>query len=135
MQNISQNDFRNLMLTIPDFDEQRAIADYLDRETARIDTLIEEQQRLTEMLLERRGSVVARTLLRGLDGGVPLRHSGDAQLGEVPAHWRVVPTRYLCTITTGGEDSGNATAKESIHSIVRGRRFSGSVTIPSTVRL
>ena len=52
---------------VPPLDEQRAIADYLDRETARIDTLIEEQQRLIEMLRERRAAVIDAALLDGLD--------------------------------------------------------------------
>ena len=49
---------RNLPVPLPPLEEQRAIADYLDRETARIDTLIEEQQRLIEMLRERRRTAV-----------------------------------------------------------------------------
>ena len=48
-------------IPVPPLEEQRAIADYLDRETARIDTLIEEQQRLIEMLRERRWAVVDAT--------------------------------------------------------------------------
>ena len=123
IQNLDQMSFLNEVFPVPPPAAQTAIADYLDRETARIDTLIEEQQRVIEMLHERRGSLVARTLLLGLDGGVTLRHSGDAQLGDVPAHWRVVPTRYLCTITTGGEDSGNATEDGEYPFFVRGREI------------
>lgn len=57
---------------VPEYAEQRAIADYLDRETARIDTLIEEQQRLIEMLCERRWSVVERSVAL-LDWSTPLK--------------------------------------------------------------
>lgn len=60
MQNISQGDFLELRTDLPDLETQRTIADYLDRETARIDTLIEEQQRLIEMLRERRQGVLSR---------------------------------------------------------------------------
>jgi type I restriction enzyme, S subunit len=56
---VQQPDLDNLPIPVPPLDEQRAISDYLDRETARIDTLIEEQQRLIEMLRERRDSVWA----------------------------------------------------------------------------
>jgi type I restriction enzyme S subunit len=72
---------------------QEAIADYLDRETARIDTLIEEQQRLIEMLRERRRALVTRTVCFGTDEGVELRDSGDPMLGLVPAHWTVKAVR------------------------------------------
>lgn len=120
---VQQGDLDNLPLPIPPRDEQQAIVDYLDRETARIDALLEEQRRLIETLRERRGALIARTLHLGVDGEVALRHSGDAQLGEIPKHWRVVPTRYLCTITTGGEDSGNATDDGEYPFFVRGREI------------
>jgi type I restriction enzyme S subunit len=120
---VQQPDLDNLPLPVPPLDEQQAIADYLDRETARIDTLIGEQQRLTETLRERRGAVIARTLLRGLDSSLPLQPSGDDQLGDIPATWRLVPTRHLCTITTGSEDSGNATEDGQYPFYIRGQQI------------
>ncbi|ATL65120.1 restriction endonuclease subunit S [Nocardia terpenica] len=113
---------RMIDVPVPELPEQRAIAEYLDRETARIDTLIEEQLRLIEMLNERRASLIARTLLRGLTCS-PLRDSGDARLGTIPVHWRLVPTRHLCSITTGSEDSGNATDDGEYPFYVRGRQI------------
>ncbi|MGI5165661.1 restriction endonuclease subunit S [Spirillospora sp. CA-253888] len=104
----------------PPFDTQRAIAAYLDRETAGIDTLIEEQQRLIEMLRERREATIRSALLSGLDAA-DKRPSGVELLGAIPGHWRMVPTRYLCTITTGSEDSGNATEDGDYPFYVRGR--------------
>lgn len=120
---VQQSDLDNLPLPIPPLHEQLAIAEFLDRETVRIDTLIQEQRRLIDLLLERRVSLVARTLLRGLRVGVELRASGDSRLGEIPAHWQLVPTRYLCTITTGSEDSGNATDDGAYPFYVRGRQI------------
>lgn len=120
---VQQPDLDNLPLPVPPLDEQRAIVDYLDRETARIDTLIEEQKQLVELLHERRKSLVALTLLRGRAEGVELRDSGDSRLGDIPAHWRLVPTRHLCTITTGSEDSGNATDDGEYPFYVRGREI------------
>jgi type I restriction enzyme S subunit len=109
-------------------EEQRVIADYLDRETARIDTLIEEQQRLIEMLRERRESAIRAVLLRGLDDDSPLRASGSEFLGLIPSAWTVVPTRHLCTITTGDEDSGNASDDGAYPFYVRGREILRSYT-------
>lgn len=57
---VQQPDLENLPLPVPPLEEQHIIADYLDRETARIDTLIEEQHRLIEMLRERRQGVLSR---------------------------------------------------------------------------
>jgi type I restriction enzyme S subunit len=120
---IYPNVFLNLRVPQPPLETQRAIADYLDRHTARIDRLIEEQHHLIEMLEERRGSLIARTLLRGLDAGATLRDSGDVRLGDVPAHWQLVRTRHLCTITTGSEDSGNATDDGAYPFYVRGKQI------------
>jgi len=112
--------FLRMAVPVPPLEEQRAIADYLDRETARIDTLIEEQQHLIEMLRERRESTIRSALLSGLDAAETAA-SGVELLGTIPKHWRMVPTRYLCAITTGSEDSGNATDDGDFPFYVRGR--------------
>ncbi|MGH3089880.1 MAG: restriction endonuclease subunit S [Pseudonocardiaceae bacterium] len=117
---IKSGDLSKVAIPLPSVEEQRSIADYLDRETSRIDTLIEEQQRLIEMLRERREATIRRALTAGIDGAdtVP---SGVELLGPIPKNWRVVPTRHLCTITTGSEDSGNATDDGDFPFYVRGR--------------
>jgi type I restriction enzyme, S subunit len=112
---------RTITIPVPPLEEQRAIADYLDRETARIDKLIEEQQRLIEMLHERREATIRRALMSGLEAA-DTAPSGVDLLGDIPKHWRMVPTRYLCTITTGSEDSGNATDDGDYPFYVRGRQ-------------
>ncbi|MDE1675184.1 restriction endonuclease subunit S [Nocardia gipuzkoensis] len=117
---VQQPDLDNLPIPVPPSEEQRAIADYLDRETARVDTLIEEQQRLIAMLRERREATIRSALLSGLDDA-ETAPSGVELLGAVPKHWRMVPTRYLCRITTGSEDSGNATDDGEYPFYVRGR--------------
>jgi type I restriction enzyme S subunit len=118
---IYMGDIASIPVVIPPLDEQRVIADYLDRETARIDTLIKEQQRLIEMLRERREAAIRATLMGGLDANSPRQPSGVALLGDIPAHWQMVPARYLCAITTGSEDSGNATDDGDYPFYVRGR--------------
>ncbi|WP_205626363.1 restriction endonuclease subunit S [Mycolicibacterium conceptionense] len=77
-----------LEVPVPPTDEQRAIADFLDRETARIDTLIEEQQRLIDLLRERRAAVITCGAVEGIDHA-PLVDSGNVYLGAVPVHWTV----------------------------------------------
>lgn len=114
--------YRVMPVLLPPIQEQRAIADYLARETARIETLIEEQRRLIEILHERREATIRSALLRGLDD-VETAPSGVNLLGPVPKHWQTVPTRHLCTITTGSEDSGNATDDGEYPFYVRGREI------------
>lgn len=80
---------------VPSLAEQRAIADFLDRETARIDALIEKQEQLIEKLEEKRKAVIARAVTRGLDPKVRVKESGVVWLGKVPAHWEVKRLKHL----------------------------------------
>lgn len=102
---------RNVEIHVPPEIEQRAIADYLDRETARIDTLIEEQQRLIEMLRERWRAVVLEKVTKGLNPDADVSESGAQWLGEVPSHWAVKALRRCGTLVTGSTpptgDQGN----------------------------
>ncbi|WP_333744963.1 restriction endonuclease subunit S [Streptomyces ardesiacus] len=128
MPHLTAEKLARIPIPIPPVEAQRAIADYLDGETTRIDTLIEEQQRLIKMLRERRESAIRTVLLRGLDHDVPLRASGSEFLGQIPSAWTAVPTRYLCTISTGSEDSGNASSDGAYPFYVRGREILRSDT-------
>lgn len=85
--------FGRLFSAIPPACEQTQIARFLDHETARIDALIEEQQRLIELLKEKRQAVISHAVTKGLDPTVPMKNSGVEWLGEVPAHWAVNTVR------------------------------------------
>lgn len=108
---------------LPSIEEQRRIVEYLDTEAARIDDLVSEQEGLIKLLEERRSAAVSTLLARGLRSGVASKHSGIDLLGEIPEHWRMVPTRFVATITTGSEDSGNATEDGEYPFYVRGREI------------
>jgi type I restriction enzyme S subunit len=73
----------------PPHKEQRAIAAFLDRETARIDALVAKKERLIELLQEKRTALITRAVTKGLDPTVPMKDSGVEWLGEIPAHWEV----------------------------------------------
>ncbi|MBQ0741692.1 MAG: restriction endonuclease subunit S [Pseudomonas sp.] len=77
----------DLLIPMPSPAEQAQIARFLDHETARIDALIDEQQRLIELLKEKRQAVISHAVTKGLDPKVPMKDSGEEWLGEVPAHW------------------------------------------------
>lgn len=84
--------------TFPSYLEQCAISRFLDHETARIDALIEEQQRLIELLKEKRQAVISHAVTKGLDPKVPMKDSGVEWLGEVPAHWVVSRAKLVSDI-------------------------------------
>jgi len=79
-----------LPVALPAPPEQPQIVRFLDHEFARIDALIEEQQRLIELLQEKRQAVISHAVTKGLDPTVPMKDSGVEWLGEVPAHWAIV---------------------------------------------
>ncbi|MEQ1935005.1 MAG: restriction endonuclease subunit S, partial [Fimbriimonadaceae bacterium] len=90
------SEFRNaLVAPKPPRHLQQAIADYLDRETARIDALIETKEQVLALLAEKRRVLITRAITRGLDPHVPLRDSGIPWLGKIPAHWEVNRARWL----------------------------------------
>jgi len=81
---MTQGELGGHRMPVPPLDEQRAIAGYLDRETARIDTLIEEQQHLIEMLRERREALIERSLLDSSDAPIRLSRIASSRSGDVP---------------------------------------------------
>ncbi|WP_139031685.1 restriction endonuclease subunit S [Candidatus Competibacter denitrificans] len=78
---------KDLPFLVPPLEIQRLIANYLDRETARIDGLIAEKERMLALLEEKRAALISRAVTRGLDPNAPLKLSGQEWLGETPAHW------------------------------------------------
>ena len=85
---------------IPD-DEQQKIANFLDHETAKIDTLIDKQQQLIRLLKEKRQAVISHAVTKGLNPNAPMRDSGIEWLGEVPEHWRSIPLRLIVRTRKG----------------------------------
>ena len=106
MPKVNRDKLATCPLLVPDSVEQRAIAAFLDRETTRIDGLVERKERLIELLREKRTALITRAVTRGLDPNVPVKDSGVEWLGEIPAHWKVTPLRFACrSIETGGTPS------------------------------
>lgn len=105
-------DFRIPVLLLP---QQRAIADYLDHETARVDALIAAKGRLLGLLAEKRRALITRAVTRGLDPHAPLRDSGIPWLGEIPAHWDITRLKFVARVQTGialGKDYGGQMTSE-----------------------
>lgn len=92
---------RNGVLPSPPLAEQRAIADFLDRETARIDALVAKKEESIRLLREKRTALISRAVTKGLDPDVAMRDSGIEWLGEIPAHWDVAALRYRYEQTLG----------------------------------
>jgi type I restriction enzyme S subunit len=98
---ISFDQFGAIGLILPPQPEQEKIANFLDHETAKIDTLIAKQQGLIKLLKEKRQAVISHAVTKGLNPNAPTRDSGVEWLGEVPAHWSVSSIGYHAQISTG----------------------------------
>lgn len=98
---INASDLADISISLPSIREQHAIADYLNRETTRLEALIGEKQRVLSLLGEKRRALVTRAVTRGLDPNVSIRNSGFPWLGEIAAHWEVVALRFLVDLTSG----------------------------------
>jgi type I restriction enzyme S subunit len=96
LRNVITNDaFFSLAAPLPPRDEQDRIVTFLDQKTAEIDAAIAKKERLIELLQEQKNTRIHRAALCGLNPRVPMRHSGVSWIGKVPAHWEVIPNRYI----------------------------------------
>ncbi|HHG3283626.1 hypothetical protein CGJ21_00075 [Vibrio parahaemolyticus] len=104
-----QDTFVNFKFPLPPLVEQQKIANFLDHETAKIDTLITKQERLIELLKEKRQAVISHAVTKGLNPQAPMKDSGVEWLGEVPEHWVVSKLGlYAHKIGSGKTPKGGA---------------------------
>lgn len=115
MQRISRGLLGNIRVIVPPLSEQQKIAQFLDHETAKIDTLIEKQQRLIELLKEKRQAVISHAVTKGLNPNAPMKDSGVEWLGEVPEHWEISQIKYLCYVNDGNH--GEEYPKDSDYTV------------------
>jgi type I restriction enzyme S subunit len=94
-------DIQALQFALPPQDEQEAIVETLARETAKINTLVAEQQRLVDLLKEKRQAVISHAITKGLNSDAPMKPSGVDWLGDVPAHWEVCPVSSRFEVQLG----------------------------------
>jgi type I restriction enzyme S subunit len=95
MQHLTSNAFGSFPVLLPPISEQKAIARYLDRQTAKIDELIKVKKRLLELLDEKRRALITHAVTRGLNPDVPMRDSGVEWIGEIPKHWEILRLRRV----------------------------------------
>ncbi len=89
------DEFKNLRISTPPVTEISGILGFLDHETAKINALIAEQQRLIKLLQEKRQAVISHAVTKGLNPDAPMKDSGVEWLGEVPEHWEILDLKHL----------------------------------------
>jgi len=98
---VDRNDLHPTLVAVPPLAEQQAIAAFLDRETAKIDALVEKKRRLIELLKEKRAALISHAVTKGLNPDVPMKDSGVGWLGQIPEDWRFGTLRYFASLQTG----------------------------------
>ena len=99
---LGKSKLEGVIILVPPTLEQRVIASFLDRETARINTLIAKKERLIELLQEKRAALISHAVTKGLDPKVPMKDSGVEWLGEIPVYWEVKRLKFAASFYGGG---------------------------------
>lgn len=92
---INASEMVDIKNVLPPNDVQKCIADYLDRKAAAVDTAISDKEKLIQLLEEQRTSIICSAVTKGIDATAKMKDSGVEWLGEIPAHWQVVPAKAL----------------------------------------
>jgi len=103
IQNLDQSQYLDERAPFPPLPEQTAIASFLDSETSKIDSLVDEQRRLIELLKEKRQAVISHAVTKGLDPNAPMKESSIEWLGEVPEGWTVTKLGFLSSKIGSGK--------------------------------
>ena len=101
------NDFKELYLPVPSKEEQDAIVSYIDLQSTKIDKAIAQQQKMIDLLNERKQIIINNAVTKGLNPDAPMKDSGVDWIGKIPEYWMTRRMRYLCKIKTGDKDTIN----------------------------
>ena len=97
--------FGELPICIMSIDEQVAIADFLDKECAQIDSIAADLEKQIALLQQYKKSLITETVTKGLDKSVPMKDSGVEWIGEIPEHWKISRVRHLASLCSGATPS------------------------------
>ena len=134
IQHLYQNVFDCFVFPVPSLEEQAVITAFLDRETAKIDALVAEQQRLMELLKEKRQAVISHAVTKGLSPKVAVKESGVKWFGHIPEHWTMARLRHACSSIFLGLTSKVDYVEEGGVPLVRALNISGGVLDLSDAR-
>lgn len=90
-----------ICIAYPCYEEQQAIADFLDKECAQIDSITADLEKQIALLQQYKKSLITETVTKGLDKSVPMKDSGVEWIGKIPEHWDVEPIKYRVTFHNG----------------------------------
>lgn len=124
-QTISFKDIADCAVYIPNDSEQKAIATFLDRETQRIDSLIEEKQTFIKLLKEKRQALISHVVTKGLNPNVEMQDSGIEWIGQVPKHWNITSLKSVSTVVDPNPSHRNPEYVDNGFPFISTKEFTG----------
>ena len=118
-------EFFNILTILPSPDEQKAIANYLDEKTARIDKLMANKQKLIELLKEKRTAIINQAVTKGIDPNVKLKPSRIEWLGDIPEHWELKKLKYVASLRSGESITADNIRQEDEYPVFGGNGLRG----------
>ena len=109
---ITTENLLNFPCVVPGIQEQQAIADFLDKECAQIDSIAADLEKQIALLQQYKKSLITETVTKGLDKSVPMKDSGVEWIGQIPEHWDVEPIKYRVTFHNGDRGENYPTKSE-----------------------
>lgn len=119
------NDFAELLLPFPDYEEQTLIANFLDKKTAQIDDAIAIKEQQISLLKERKQIIIQQAVTQGLDPNVPMKDSGVDWIGKIPEHWEVKKVKHFGRIRSGDSITNSELLDEGLYEVFGGNGLMG----------
>ena len=113
-QSLNWDDIKNMLMPVIDISEQTAIANYLDSVTSKIDEAISQQQKMIDLLNERKQIIIQNAVTKGLDPNAKMKDSGVEWIGEIPEHWEVIKLKYIFRRIADGTHFSPETIEEGM---------------------
>ena len=135
IQNFSAEKYGEILLPLPPLTEQRAVIAFLDRETTRIDALIEKKQRQIELLQEKRTALISHAVTKGLNPNANMKASGVEWLGEIPGHWEVSRLGYAFRLQAGFAFQSESFTYEGVPIVKMSNLKEGQLDLSSTTKI
>lgn len=107
-QSLNWDDIKNMLIPVLDISEQTAIANYLDSTTAKIDEAIAQQQKMIDLLNERKQIIINNAVTKGLNPDAPMKDSGVEWIGKIPEHWEVRKLKHIAKLKSGDTISSDS---------------------------
>ena len=112
------DDFGEVLTILPPIEEQNLMVEYLDAATSKIDEAIAQQQKMIDLLNERKQIIINNAVTKGLDPNVKMKPCGIDWIGDIPEHWEIKPLKY-CARTNSGSTPRSISGKENPLSIIK----------------